>query len=113
MLRYIIAVAAIAVVAVSCEHNTYSDQELREIYDQGYQDGISHSSGDYDAGYLAGRQSGESEGFDNGYDRGWRDALAEVQQRANDDKFQFMDDWFGTDRVMQGCYELFNDWCDS
>lgn len=115
MLRYIIAVAAIAVVAVSCEHNTYTDQELRDIYDNGYQDGLSHASGDYDAGYLFGLDVGVSEGFDDGYDVGWRDALAEVERRS-DDFHQFMWDWFGQrgiDWGEDGCRELFGDWCDS
>lgn len=122
MFRYLIAVAAIAVVAVSCEHNTYTGQELREIYDEGYQAGLSHNSGesgDYELGYSVGHDDGywfgKQEGESDGYDDGWQDAYAHIEERS-DDFHQFLYDWYGQRGIgwgQDGCRELFGDWCDS
>lgn len=117
MLRYLIAVAAIAVVAVSCEHNTYTDQELQELrdtwYDEGYQAGLLDKLEDYYDGYDTGFSLGYQPGYWDGKREGKQDAYAEMQELVDRDQFVFMGRWFGDERVNQGCYELFGDWCDS
>jgi hypothetical protein len=119
LFRYIVAVAAVAIVAVSCEH-TYTDQELRELrdtwYDEGYQAGLDHRAGDYDEGYGLGYSVGHDDGYwfgleegeREGYDDGWQDAYAHIEERSEDFHL-FLFDWYGNDV----CSELFGDWCDS